>query len=65
MAGMGFQYTTIWGAIRTIMAQEGVKGLYKGLGPNLLKVAPSMAANWFSFETAKDFLLTLNPRDPA
>jgi solute carrier family 25 phosphate transporter 23/24/25/41 len=64
MAGMGYQYTSLWGAIRSIAVQEGVKGFYKGLTPNLLKVAPSMAANWFSFELARDFLVSLAPRDP-
>jgi solute carrier family 25 (mitochondrial phosphate transporter), member 23/24/25/41 len=61
---MGYQYTSVWGAIRTILAQEGFKGLYKGLGPNLLKVAPSMAANWLSFEMAKDFFLGLGSAEP-
>jgi solute carrier family 25 phosphate transporter 23/24/25/41 len=61
MAGMGYHYTSISGAIRSILAQEGFKGLYKGLTPNLLKVAPSMAANWLSFEMAKDFFMSLQP----
>lgn len=63
---MGFQYTSIWGAINTIVKQEGVKGLYKGIAPNLLKVAPSMAASWWTFETARDALVWLDPnsREP-
>jgi solute carrier family 25 phosphate transporter 23/24/25/41 len=61
MSGMGFQYNSLWGAISQIARQEGVKGFYKGLAPNLLKVAPSMAANWLSFELARDFFMTLNP----
>lgn len=48
-------------AIRTILTQEGVLGLYKGIVPNLLKVAPSMASSWLSFELTRDFLLSLNP----
>ncbi|KAF2966954.1 hypothetical protein GQX73_g6632 [Xylaria multiplex] len=56
MSGMGYQYKSIGDAIRVIIAQEGVRGLYKGLVPNLLKVAPSMAANWLSFEMTRDFL---------
>ncbi|KAI0595884.1 solute carrier family 25 member 42 [Biscogniauxia sp. FL1348] len=50
MSGMGYQYKSIGDAVRVIITQEGIKGLYKGLIPNLLKVAPSMAANWLSFE---------------
>jgi solute carrier family 25 (mitochondrial phosphate transporter), member 23/24/25/41 len=61
MSGMGYQYKSIFDAVRVIIAQEGVKGLYKGLIPNLLKVAPSMASSWLSFEMTRDFLLTLGP----
>ncbi|KAK7952301.1 uncharacterized protein PG986_008029 [Apiospora aurea] len=59
MSGMGYQYKSISDAIRVIVAQEGWRGLYKGLVPNLLKVAPSMAANWLSFEMTRDFLVGL------
>jgi solute carrier family 25 phosphate transporter 23/24/25/41 len=61
MSGMGYQYKGIFDAIKVIVAQEGVKGLYKGIVPNLLKVAPSMASSWLSFEMARDFLVGLNP----
>jgi solute carrier family 25 phosphate transporter 23/24/25/41 len=63
MSGMGYQYTGIFDAIRSIIAQEGVKGMYKGIVPNLLKVAPSMASSWLSFEMTRDFLLTLKAPD--
>ncbi|KAI0201933.1 mitochondrial carrier domain-containing protein [Astrocystis sublimbata] len=59
MSGMGYQYKSIGDAVKVIIAQEGVRGLYKGLVPNLLKVAPSMAANWLSFELTRDFLVGL------
>ncbi|KAJ5770774.1 uncharacterized protein N7511_002825 [Penicillium nucicola] len=42
MSGMGYQYTSIWDAVRVIVAEEGLRGLFKGIGPNLLKVAPSI-----------------------
>ncbi|KAI0424781.1 mitochondrial carrier domain-containing protein [Xylaria sp. FL1042] len=61
MSGMGYQYKSIGDAVRVIVAQEGIRGLYKGLVPNLLKVAPSMAANWLSFELTRDFLVGLKP----
>jgi solute carrier family 25 (mitochondrial phosphate transporter), member 23/24/25/41 len=63
MKGMGYEYSSISGAIRQILVQEGVRGFYKGLTPNLLKVAPSMAANWLSFELAKDFFMSLRPAE--
>ena len=59
MSGMGYQYKSIPDAIRVIVAQEGLKGMYKGLFPNLLKVAPSMASSWLSFEVTRDFLVSL------
>ena len=58
---MGYQYKSIFDAIRIIVAQEGLRGMYKGIVPNLLKVAPSMASSWLSFEMTRDFLLTLRP----
>jgi solute carrier family 25 phosphate transporter 23/24/25/41 len=58
MSGMGYQYKSIWDAIKVIVAQEGVKGLYKGIVPNLMKVAPSMASSWLSFEVTRDFLVS-------
>ena len=61
MSGMGYQYKGITDAIRVIVMQEGIKGLYKGIVPNLLKVAPSMASSWLSFEMTRDFLVELRP----
>lgn len=56
---MGYQYSSIWDAVRVIVAEEGLRGLYKGIVPNLLKVAPSMASSWLSFELTRDFLVSL------
>ncbi|OJI80749.1 hypothetical protein ASPTUDRAFT_194133 [Aspergillus tubingensis CBS 134.48] len=42
MSGMGYQYASITDAVRAIVAQEGLRGLFKGIVPNLLKVAPSI-----------------------
>lgn len=56
---MGYQYKSIWDAIKIIVTQEGFRGLYKGIVPNLLKVAPSMASSWLSFEMTRDFFLGL------
>ena len=61
MSGMGYRYKGIFDAIRVIVGQEGVRGLYKGIVPNLLKVAPSMASSWLSFELTRDFLVSLGP----
>ena len=34
-------------------AREGVRGLYKGLAPNLAKMAPAAGISWFVFEEVK------------
>lgn len=63
MSGMGYQYKGIWDAIRVIVTQEGIRGMYKGIVPNLLKVAPSMASSWASFELVRDLLVTVGNAD--
>lgn len=60
MSGLGYKYQSIWDAVRVIVAEEGPRGLFKGIVPNLLKVAPSMASSWLSFELARDFLVSLD-----
>lgn len=63
MSGMGYQYKSIFDAVRVIVAQEGLKGLYKGISPNLLKVAPSMASSWLSFEMTRDYIVSFKPEE--
>lgn len=65
MKGVGQKYTSIGDAFSQIVKKEGPKGLYKGIVPNLLKVAPSMASSWLSFEMTRDFLLDCRPKEPA
>jgi solute carrier family 25 phosphate transporter 23/24/25/41 len=57
MSGMGYRYAGIGDAIKQIVKTEGLRGLYKGIVPNLLKVAPSMASSWLSFEMTRDMLM--------
>jgi solute carrier family 25 (mitochondrial phosphate transporter), member 23/24/25/41 len=63
MNGMGYQYKGIFDAVRSIAATEGVKGFYKGIWPNLLKVAPSMASSWFTFEIFRDLFESMKPEE--
>ncbi|KAG9103289.1 hypothetical protein FRC06_011481 [Ceratobasidium sp. 370] len=53
---LGYKYNGAIDALRTIVRVEGVAGLYRGLWPNLLKVAPSIATSFFTYETVKEFL---------
>ncbi|KAG8994460.1 hypothetical protein FRB94_013122 [Tulasnella sp. JGI-2019a] len=54
---LGYQYTGAWDAIFTIVRTEGVRGMYRGLWPNLLKVAPSIATSFFTYELVKEALI--------
>ena len=63
MKSMGYKYKSIWDAVKIIGAEEGLRGFYKGLVPNLLKVAPSMASSFLSFELTRDFLVSLGDDD--
>ncbi|RKF60688.1 putative mitochondrial carrier [Erysiphe neolycopersici] len=56
MTGMGYEYKSIPDAVKIIITQEGIRGMYKGIVPNLMKVAPSMATSWFSYEITRDLL---------
>lgn len=55
-AALGPQYNSALHALRVILKNEGIKGLYRGLWPNLLKVAPSIATSFFTYEMVKDLL---------
>ena len=59
MKSMGYKYKSIWDAVKIIAAEEGLRGFYKGIIPNLLKVAPSMASSFLSFEMTRDFFVSL------
>ena len=51
-----FAYTSTANAIITIAKSEGIGGLYKGITPNLIKVAPSMAIAFVTYEFVKALL---------
>ena len=71
---LGYKYDGAIDAMRHIMRNEGWRGLYRGLWPNLrrsltpryplrvltpatVKVAPSIATSFFTYETVKEFLI--------
>ncbi|KAK0455442.1 mitochondrial carrier domain-containing protein [Desarmillaria tabescens] len=56
-SGLGIAYSGAFDALTGIIRTEGVRGLYRGLWPNLLKVAPSIATSFFTYELVKDFLV--------
>ncbi|PYI14622.1 mitochondrial carrier [Aspergillus japonicus CBS 114.51] len=46
-------YTGIFDVARKTIQAEGFRGLYKGLTPNLLKVAPAVSISYVVYENAK------------
>ncbi|KAI0087951.1 mitochondrial carrier domain-containing protein [Irpex rosettiformis] len=56
MNELGVKYNGAVDAMFSIVRTEGVKGLYRGLWPNLLKVAPSIATSFFTYELVKELL---------
>ncbi|KAI2626855.1 mitochondrial carrier domain-containing protein [Xylaria nigripes] len=50
------RYTGIWDVAQKTVKNEGVRGLYKGLMPNLLKVAPALSITWMVYENAKQVM---------
>lgn len=49
-------YTGIVDVATKTVRNEGVRGLYKGLTPNLLKVAPALSITWVCYENMKGLL---------
>ncbi|KAJ5053969.1 uncharacterized protein L3040_000258 [Drepanopeziza brunnea f. sp. 'multigermtubi'] len=49
-------YTGIFDVARKTVQNEGVKGLFKGLTPNLLKVVPAVSITYVVYENAKTAL---------
>lgn len=49
-------YTGIWDVTQKTIQKEGYRGLYKGLTPNLLKVAPALSITWVVYENSKSVL---------
>lgn len=46
-------YTGIWDVAHRTYVNEGMRGMYKGLAPNLLKVAPALSITWVVYENSK------------
>jgi solute carrier family 25 protein 33/36 len=50
------KYTGFMQTLRVIAAEEGIKGLYGGMGAHLLRVVPNAAIMFFTYETVVKFL---------
>lgn len=49
-------YTSVSDVARKTLKAEGARGLYKGLTPNLLKVAPAVSISYIVYENSKRML---------
>lgn len=49
-------YTGVWDVTQKTIQKEGYRGLYKGLTPNMLKVAPALSITWVVYENSKKLL---------
>lgn len=41
---------------KTIIAEEGIKGLFKGAFPRIISLAPASAISWTTYELMKNWL---------
>ncbi|KAH7956344.1 hypothetical protein HPB52_008298 [Rhipicephalus sanguineus] len=53
----------IWRCLKQIVEMEGTKALFKGLGPNLVGVAPSRAIYFCTYSNSKSIFNELLPSD--
>lgn len=49
-------YTGVVDCARKTVSKEGVRGLFKGITPNLLKVVPAMSITWVVYEKSKQLM---------
>ncbi|GAB2216466.1 hypothetical protein Droror1_Dr00024240 [Drosera rotundifolia] len=56
-------YRGIWHTLRTITREEGILGLYKGLGATLMSVGPNLAISFAVYETLKTQWQIHRPND--
>ncbi|WWD05691.1 hypothetical protein V865_003772 [Kwoniella europaea PYCC6329] len=60
LASMSPQHNGAVDVVKWIVRTEGFwKGMYRGLVPNLIKVTPSIAVSFYTFETVRDLLAAL------
>mmetsp|Transcript_41333 Transcript_41333/g.105695 ORF Transcript_41333/g.105695 Transcript_41333/m.105695 type:complete len:319 (+) Transcript_41333:39-995(+) len=62
VGGKANKYNGMLDVMRKTVEREGIRGLYKGLLPNMLKLAPAAGISWAVFEEMKAFLVVDPPR---
>ena len=62
MQAQRMRYTEVGGAVRLLLREEGVRGLWKGLTPTLIRDVPFSAVYWAGYEGLK---LAADQRTPS
>ena len=57
----GTKYSTFWGTLATVHREEGVAGLYRGLGTNLVRQIPNTAVMMATYEVTLQSCLVMSP----
>ncbi|GBG74700.1 hypothetical protein CBR_g19105 [Chara braunii] len=56
-------FSSMWSAMRIIVENEGVKGLYRGVVPAVVLIAPRSAIAWAVYEAAKRAFIAVGEED--
>nr|GLL17278.1 adenine nucleotide transporter BT1, chloroplastic/mitochondrial [Ipomoea trifida] len=56
-------YKNVIHALATILEQEGIAGLYKGLGPSCMKLVPAAGISFMCYEACKRILVEKNDEE--
>ena len=56
LVSLGADEQTMTGLFRSILRTEGVRGLYRGIIPNFLKVAPAVSISYVIYENVRKLL---------
>jgi solute carrier family 25 phosphate transporter 23/24/25/41 len=49
-----YNTTSVWESLLIMTREEGFKGLFKGNGTNVLRIAPYSGVQFLAFESYKD-----------
>lgn len=59
----GRSYTGVWDVLRQVYRREGVRGLFRGLAPSLLKSVPNSAVTFLIYQEARDMFARRHARE--
>ncbi|KAI3714798.1 hypothetical protein L6452_21758 [Arctium lappa] len=60
----GRVYDNMLHALLTILEKEGVRGLYRGLGPSCIKIVPAAGISFMCYEACKKILVEKEDEEP-